>query len=477
MKSFTITAIIVVALTSCVGTKVPKSKMADVMDIADEADGRWTATKEGRSGVDRNWVMRFKDTKLEQLVNEALVRNADIRVAAENVKQAQQTAYLAGASSRVMANVGLTGDRRRINFISFPFGGSQTATTTTTQGLDFNVDWEPDIWGRVGAGVSAAVADAQAVELELRAAKASLVANLCRAWFALCEANEQVQLAEEAHVIRVSTLEAVRDRFELAVDDVGAAAAELRIAKTDIATSLATTVQRQGDVEAAQRQVELLVGRYPSASITGHLKLPEIPKSPPAGLPSELLLRRPDVLASERRYVASGERIKEARRAIFPVFSLTGTTGTSADALTSILDSKFGVWSIGSNITQSILTGGRVKGEIERRSSVDRQALAQLQSTVLNAFGEVESALAADKWLALRITETLNAKKLADEATQSVVEEFSFGNVNLVTVLTSQNRQIDIASQLVLLKRFQLENRVNLHLALGGEFKIQKGTK
>ena len=459
---------------SCAVTEAPESKLGDVIDMADAAGGHWTATNEGRSGVDRAWVKRFQDSKLEELVNEALVRNADMRVAAENVKQAKQTARLAGASSRVMANAGLSADRQRINFIGLPFGGSQTSST---HALNLNVDWEPDVWGRVGAGVSAAVADMQAVESETRAAQASLIASLCRAWFNLCEANEQLELAEEAHGIRVKTLEAVRDRFELALQDEGGGASELRLAETDVATALAHKAQRRGEVEAAQRQVELLVGRYPSADVAGHLKLPAVPKRPPAGLPSELLMRRPDILAAERRYAATTARITEARRAVFPVFNLTGSAGTSTESLSQILKSNFGVWSIGSSLTQSILTGGRVKGEIQRRSSIERQALAQLQSTVLGAFGEVESALAADKWLAKRIIETRKAQKLAEDAAEASEEDFSLGHVNLVTVLTAKNRKIDIASQAVLLRRLQLENRVSLHLGLGGEFKTQSRVK
>jgi len=96
---------------------------------------------------------------------------------------------------------------------------------------------------------------------------------------------------------------------------------------------------------------------------------------------------------------------------------------------------------------------------------------------VLGAFGEVESALASDKWLARRITETQKAQKLATEAAKASEEDFNIGNVDLTTVLTAQNRKIDIASQVVLLRRLQLENRVNLHLALGGEFKTQRGAK
>lgn len=464
-------AVSLLGFSACNLTQVPESKMGAVKDLA---PGRWTATKEGRSGVDRAWVKRFNDSRLEKLVAEAVTRNPDMRVAAENVQQAQQTAYLAGASSRVMASAGLDANRRKIIFVGFPFGGSQT---NNSFGLNLNVNWEPDLWGRVSAGVSASVADMQAVEMERKAAETSLAGNVCKAWFTLCEANEQLGLASEAHLLRLKTVDAVRDRFELALQQEGGGASELRLAETDVAMSLALKAQRQGEVEAAQRRVELLAGRYPAARLKGRLKLPPIPGSPPAGLPSGLLLRRPDIIAAERRYAGTGMRIKEAKRAIFPVFRLTGSTGTSTDSLSNILRSSFGVWSLGSNLSQNILTGGQVKGEISLRSSRDRQNLAQLQSTVMKAFGEVESALAADKWLARRITEMGKAQKLADDAATSSEADYALGNVTLLTVLTAQNRKIDIASQVALLRRLQLENRVNLHLALGGEFTTQKNEK
>jgi NodT family efflux transporter outer membrane factor (OMF) lipoprotein len=466
---FLIGLVSLLGLAACHTTQAPASKMRAVKDMAPES---WTASKEGRSGVDRAWVKRFNDSRLDRLVAEAVTRNPDMRVAAENVKQAQLAAYLAGASSRVMANAGVDANRRKIVFVGFPFGGSQT---NNNFGLNLNVNWEPDLWGRVSAGVSASLADMQAVEMERKAAETSLAGNVCKAWFALCEANEQLGLATEAHAIRLKTVEAVRDRFELALGEEGGGASELRLAETDVAMSLALKAQRQGEVDAAQRRVELLAGRYPAAKLKGRLKLPPIPNRPPAGLPSELLKRRPDVIAAERRYAGSGMRITEAKRAIFPIFRLTGSTGTTTDALSNILSSSFGVWSIGNNISQNILTGGQVKGEISMRSSRDRQNLAQLQSTVLKAFGEVESALAADKWLAKRITEMGKAQKLANDAARASEEDYALGNVTLLTVLTAQNRKIDIASQVALLRRLQLENRVNLHLALGGGFKTQKG--
>lgn len=470
-QMFIVGVVSLLGLAACNVTESPTSKMRAVKDMAPES---WTASKEGRSGVDRAWVKRFQDSTLEKLVAEAVTRNPDMRVAAENVRQAQQAAYLAGASSRVMANAGVDANRRKIVFVGFPFGGSQT---NNNFGLNLNVNWEPDLWGRVRAGVSASMADLQAVEMERQAAETSLAANVCKAWFALCEANEQLGLATEAHALRLKTVEAVRDRFELAANENGGGASDLRLAETDVAVSLALKAQRQGEVEAAQRRVELLAGRYPAGELKGRLKLPPIPSRPPAGLPSELLMRRPDIIAAERRYAGTGMRIKEAKRAIFPIFRLTGSTGTTTDSLSNILSSDFGVWSIGNNISQNILTGGQVKGEISLRRSRDRQNLAQLQSTVLKAFGEVESALAADRWLAKRISEMNKAQKLANDAASASEEDYVLGNVTLLTVLTAQNSKIDIASQVALLRRLQLENRVNLHLALGGEFITQKKEK
>jgi len=459
------------ALSGCHLTQAPESKMVAVKDMAPTS---WTASKQARSGVDRAWVKRFKDKRLEKLVSEALARNPDMRVAAESVKQAQQAAYIAGASSRVLASAALDANRNKLIFVGFPFGGSQTSNNF---GLNLNVNWEPDLWGRVSAGVSASLADMQAVEMDRKAGETSLAGNVCKAWFALCEANEQLSLASEAHGLRLKAVEAVRDRFELAVQDGAGSASDLRLAETDVAMSLALKAQRQGEVEAAKRRLELLVGRYPAGKVKGRLKLPSLPSRPPASLPSDLLMRRPDILAAERRYAATGARIREAKRAVFPIFKLTGSMGTTTESLSDILKSSFGVWSIGNNISQRILTGGKVTGEIATRESRERQSLAQLQSTVLKAFGEVESSLAIDKWLVRRIREMSKAEKLANDAVKASEEDYALGNASLLTVLTAQTRKIDISSQVVMLRRMQLENRVNLHLALGGEFTIQNHGK
>jgi len=308
--------------------------------------------------------------------------------------------------------------------------------------------------------------------LDYRAARASLAAQVCKAWFALAEANQQVSLAELALSSREQTEEAVRGRFQRDMRAEGGSASQLRLSQTDVATAKAELAARQGNQDAARRQLELLMGRYPVARISGNAVLPAVASTPPSGLPSELLLRRPDIMAAERRYAARVKRIKEAQLAIFPSFTITGSTGTTTEALSDIVNSDFGVWSVGANLLQPLLTGGRVRGEIRIRKSNQRESLAVLHQTVLSAFGEVEQALASEQWLHRREIETLEARDLARDAAQAAEDDYRDGNGNVLTLFVAETRKIKLESQSVALRRLRLNNRVDLHLALGGGFEV-----
>lgn len=447
---------------------VAKPPASSIGKVKGKAPSVWSATRQARSGVDTQWVRRFGDSRLNGLVNEALRSNHDMRIAAERVKRAGEAARVAGATSKPQVSFSADGDRRKNIFVGFPFGGSQISET---YGVDLKIDWEPDIWGAARAGKSAALAEWQAGGQDYRAARASLAAQVSKAWFALAEANQQVALAREALSIRKKTETAVRERFERDLREQGGSASQLRLAQTDVASAKAELSSRQGALETARRQLEVLVGRYPSGKLSGRHALPRVPATPPAGLPSELLLRRPDILAAERRYSATVKRIKEAKLTLFPSFKLTGTSGTTTDSLSKILNSDFGVWSIGANLTHAILTGGRVHSEIRVRKSNQREALATLHKTVLNAFGEVEQALASDRWLRKRENEMYEALKLARDAASAAEDDYRDGNGDVLTLFTAQTRRIQLESQYVSLRRVRLTNRVDLHLALGGGFK------
>ena len=359
--------------------------------------------------------------------------------------------------------------------MGFPFGdGGVPSSRFDSFGSNLSVAWEPDIWGFQRAGQAALIADAQAEGNVYRAGRASLAAQVVRAWLALSEANEQIALARESDELLKSTLEIVRDRFANALTDEGGSASQVRLAESELATNEALMAQHQGSREQAIRQLEVLMGRYPTGAIQIADQLPGIPAMPPAGLPSELLLRRPDILEAERRFAATGSLLAQGRLAFYPRFALTARGGTTTDSLRKIFNSDFGIWSLAGSVTQPIWAGGALRSEAKRLESEERAALARLQKTVLNAFGEVENAMVADRFLAAREAAIAKALKAAREASEAANDDYIGGTGDALSLITTQTNQIKLASQVVTLRRLRLDNRVTLHLALGGDFNPSK---
>jgi NodT family efflux transporter outer membrane factor (OMF) lipoprotein len=430
----------------------------------------WSASREAKAGVDHRWVRKIGGAPLASLVAEAVAANPDLRASAARVDQAAALAKIAGADRLPGLGAGGQAGRQKQNFIGFPGGGG--SATNNNFGVSLEAAWELDVWGKLKAGAEAAIADAQAQRQLYQGARVSLAAQVSKSWLAVAEANEQLALAERAVKSREEAEDAVRSRFESALEAEGGSAAQVRLSQSDLAASRAALEARRGDREQALRQLELLLGRYPAARIREVAELPAMPPAPPVGLPSELLLRRPDILAAERQLAAAGRRLDEADKARFPALSLTGGLGTATDQLGDLLSSDFGVWSLGGSLTQPIFQGGRIEGGIERAAAVDRESVANLQRVVLDAFGEVEQALSSELYLARRETETGAAAALAKEAAERAAEEFRAGTGDVLTYLAAQQREIDTAAQVIALRRLRLANRVDLHLALGGDFSI-----
>jgi multidrug efflux system outer membrane protein len=454
-------------LVGC-AVQTPESRIAAVAGMT---PGSWAATPEGRAGVDAQWIDRFGDRGLSSLVDEAMSNNYNLQVVAERVKRAEASSRLAGAAARPQVSAGLQGRKQEQRFTGLPFGGS---SISESYGASVDTSWEIDLWGKIRAGHSAALGELQAAGYDLHAARISLGAQIAKAWFALQEANEQIALAKDGLRIRIDTEAATRERFNRALDGEGGSASQVRLAQTDVATAKADVALWEGERARVLRQIELLAGRYPKGRNLSSSGLPKLPPRPPAGLPSELLLRRPDILAAERRFAASGRRVDEARLAKYPSFSLNGSLGTSTDSLDEVLDSDFGIWSFGAGVVQPILTGGRLTEGQRIQESDERAALGDLQQTVLTAFGEVEQALALESYLARRTDALAEANRLAIAAAKSAEQDYVDGTGDFLTRLLADSRKIEVGRQLAGMRRLQLDNRVNLHLALGGSFSTKR---
>ncbi len=214
----------------------------------------------------------------------------------------------------------------------------------------------------------------------------------------------------------------------------------------------------------------MLIGRYPGAVLELRETLPEAPPSPPAGLPSEVLERRPDLVAADRRVAAAFNATNQARAARLPTISLTGNASAASGSLSSLLDSSNVAWTAGTNLLAPIFDGGALRENVNIATAEQEQALAAYGQTAINAFREVETGLDQGVVVQQRIKDLEIAAREAEEAYRIARLRYQEGEEDLLTVLTIQQRVISARSSLSIAERLQLEQRVNLNLALGGSW-------
>lgn len=443
----------------------PKVEYPD-LDLATPAN--WTAST-STGGIADDWWRDLGTTRLDSLITQALAQNYDLKSAATRLAQAQAQAKAAGAPLLPQLSGTGNGSKRKQNFVGFPIPGSAgqvLSSTSTSYGVNLNLSWEVDLWGRLRAGTQAAIADAQAAEADWAGARLSLAAQTARAYFAAVEAGRQVELAHATvENYRVST-EQIQRRYRRGLRS----SLDLRLGRSSLAAAQATLEQRRQQQDISQRQLELLLGRYPSASIVVGSELPAVNGAVPAGLPADLIARRPDLVAAERRLAAADRRRVSARRALLPSISLTTSTGRSSSALGDLLDGDFSVWNLVGNISQPFLQGGRLRAGVDQATAAAEGALFGYAQSALRAYGEVETRLSAEGFLADQEQALATAATEATAARVLAEERYARGLSNLITLLESQRRAFDAQSRLLSIKRQRLDARVNLYLALGGGF-------
>jgi multidrug efflux system outer membrane protein len=260
----------------------------------------------------------------------------------------------------------------------------------------------------------------------------------------------------------------LRDAFEAG----NGTASQIRIAASDVEVAVALLEQRKSQVRAAARQLEILLGRYPGGIINASGDLPRMPPPPPPGIPSDLLNRRLDIIAAERRLAAADRRIKEAKLALFPQISLTGSGGTTSEKLRDLTDSAFGVWNIGGQAGQQFFRAGEVLANVKLRQIMKTEAYIDYQSEVLEALREVETCLDNEVILRNRWNALVRAEEHLIEAYERSADEYRQGIGTSTNLLITQRQMLNVSSQVLEMRRMRLENRINLHLTLGGN--IQK---
>ena len=428
---------------------IKKESMAKV-----DVPGAWKAVQPVAGIVTDNWLATFQDNALTAAVTEAIESNPDMRVGAARVEQAQLYAKLAGAKLYPSVDVIAKG------------GLKPGSDSSPLQGAWLMLSWEVDIWGRVRYGRAAAVADALSAAADYEYARQSLAALVAKSWFLATEANLQADLARRTIADQETLVRLAESRAQIGVGN----SEDIYVARASAATYRDALRQIELSRENAIRALELLIGHYPAAAATIDTALPAQPPPVPAGLPSELLERRPDVVAAERRVAAAFNRIGEAKAARLPAIALTSGVSAISSDLVVLKDHDNPVWSLGANLLMPVFKGGALKTNVEIKTASQKQAVAEYASIGLRAFGEVEGALAGE--LAARDREQLLTQALADNqrAFEIVQTQYRVGSTDMRYVTQRQLALNSTQAALIQVQTEQRVQRVNLHLALGGSF-------
>ena len=430
------------------------------------------AMKKDSIDVAIDWWTEFADTNLNNLVEEALQRNLNLSIAAANLEAAAAQAVIAGASLYPQADMSVNGARRKQNFIGMPFPGSEDkvlSSTSTTFGVSLNVSWEIDLWGRIRAEQSAAVSQFQASQADYIGTQISIAAQVCKAFFTVVTARKQLELSQATHDNWKLSTQQVNQRYLSGLSS----SLQYRLSLSNLSLAEASLASNRAQLDIAKRQLELLLKRFPSASIETREDLPEVVSDVPSGIPADIISRRTDLVAAERRLASADMSLKSAERALYPRISLTGSGGTSTADLKNLINGDFGVWTLAGNLLQPIFQGGRLRANVDFKEAQTKMNVAEYERTVLNALAEVENALTNEYYLSERERALKKAAEHSLGARNLAELQYSRGVSDFLTMLESARSAFDTESRYINARRERLDARIDLYLALGGGFSIE----
>ena len=365
MKVLVVAFAIIPALPGC----LPKGSQTSLSPDPRPPE-RWSTTT---ASVDANsfWVESFGDANLTALVKEAWANNPDLSVTSRKVEMAREEAVMAGAIRLPQAGLGLSGNRSKRNLVGF-LPEENVSFTSENYGLNLNVSWELDLWGKLRDSRKVTVTAWEASTEDHHSARLSLAGQVAKAWFSTIEANRQVELAHETEKTHAKNASYIATRFERGL----ANALDHNLAQASLASTQANQVRRKRQLDLATRTLEALLGRHPEGNATVPPTLPEPKKAPPISPPAQALEQRPDLRAKRLCMKAAGLEKIIARKSLLPSLSLTGGPGSRSQEFDDLLDQQFRIWSATGNLVQPIFQGGRLRANIRRAEAARRAGRA-----------------------------------------------------------------------------------------------------
>jgi multidrug efflux system outer membrane protein len=334
---------------------------------------------------DQKWWEVFQDKQLQNLIHTALQQNYDVRIAATRILEAQAQFGITRADQLpTISGEGLAVNERNPKTKVF------RQYETSANQLDLSLAWELDFWGKYRRATEAARANLLATEWAHEAVVSTLVSDVATAYFQLRSLDQQLEISQRTLASRKDSL-----RLTQTLANGGATSMlDVRQAEQLVSTAAETIPDLERQIEQQENFLSTLLGNNPSPIARG-MKLTEQPHAPdvPAGLPSSLLERRPDIRESEAQLIAANAQIGVAKAAYFPQINLTATAGYQSSALTSLFTGPAGLWSFGGSLVQPIFTGGRIRANVKLTEARKQELVLTYQQTIQQAFRGVSDSL------------------------------------------------------------------------------------
>ncbi|MES2151859.1 MAG: efflux transporter outer membrane subunit [Pseudomonadota bacterium] len=463
-----ITPLLAALLLAACGT-VPelKAPQIDTPAAFKEADGSaWKVAQPAEAQARGEWWLAFRDPALTSLIDQATAANASLAVAAARVKQARALAGISESERSVQLGAGIGAQRSRASALSMGLPEGAAVAPGTAYQARLSASYEVDLFGRVAANVSASQADAAASEATYKSVLLALQADVAQTYFRLRETDAELATLNQTVDLRLQSVKVNQSRYDNG--DIGEF--DLARAKTELATARAEAIGLQRQRVQNEHALAVLLGK-PAALFTAEAMpladgalLPQIP----AGLPSKLLERRPDITAAQRAMVASNARIGVARSAMFPALAITGSGGGESAGLSDLFKWSSRSWVLGALMSMPLIDGGRNKANIARSEAVLEESVASYRQNVLLAFAEVEDNLAGLRILAGQAEQIDAAVVSARRSADLAQKLYAAGRSSYLDLLDAQRNLAAVERGAVQLRGSRAVTTVALIRSLGG---------
>ncbi len=451
------------ALIACAGCQIgaPRTEVAIP-----------TAFKAGRGGpaaaLSDGWLRAFGSAELDRLVSAALSENLDIEAAIARLNQAEAQAVVASAPLFPVLTGSGDSSRQLVSSTrnatgGVAFGGANRPTNSFSLGL--NASYELDLFGRNRFAANAALRTAEATRFDRDAVALATVAGVANTYFAVLAAQDRLRIAEGNLAIAERVLDAVRGRLRVGTNT----ALDVAQQETVVATQRASLPPLRQELQQNRNALAILIGRTPeSARVAGgSLDRLRLPGTRP-GLPSQLLLRRPDIAAAEANLAAAQANVASARAAFFPSIQLTGSSGFASAALSTLLGGGSLAYSVAAGLTQPIFNGYQLEGALALQQGRAAEFAASYRKAILQSLSDVENALVAVRETTeyeRRQREAVAAARRALDITEQRLRE---GTIDVVTLFTVQTTLFGNQDALARIRLLRFQAHVSLYQALGG---------